>query len=147
MKIPLFLKSILYFVLFGLYGTGLIFWVLKTWVQKDYGLGPEMPHESIWFLQSHSVLGLGFLILFGYLIRSHVEKGLKAKKKTKSGLFLLSVFVILILTVPLLFYGSDEVQKNKVALFHTYLGIFLIVPFIVHLMTKLRRPEPHSWRD
>ena len=147
MKIPKVLKWILYFVLFAVYGTGLIYWILKNWAQKDYGMGPEAWHGSIWFLQSHSILGLGFLILFGYLIHSHIEKGLRTKKKTKSGLFLLSVFVILILTVPFLFYLNDENKKLQIALIHTYLGLFLILPFVVHLKTQLRKTELRSWRD
>jgi hypothetical protein len=136
-KISSQFKLVLFATCFLVYFSGLGTWILGRWFQVDQGMGPEPLSAHLTLLHSHSVVSLWFLMVFGYLFHSHVLKGWKAKLKLQSGLVLLSPMVFLIVTVPFLFYLSDEAWKNRVAVMHTYVGLLLIVPFFVHLATKV----------
>jgi hypothetical protein len=133
-------KVILYTTLLILYGTGVAVWVLNSWFTVDQGLGPEPLKQVIWILRSHSTFGLWFLILFGYLFNSHVRRGWRADRKIKSGIFLISPIIFLIVTVPLLFYLTDESLKERVVWIHTYLGLVMPAPFIIHgFISRIQR--------
>lgn len=120
-----------------LYMSGLAVWLLATRFQTDNGYGGL--ESSPWkpaVLHAHSVAGLAFLGLFGYLWSAHVEPGLKQRKKKRSGLTLLAFFAILFLTVPFLFYATGETVRSSAAWVHTWLGAVLLAPFLFHLNSK-----------
>ena len=137
MKIKLIFKITLYVTLFSLYLTGLLVWTGKTFFLADHGFGFEPPAATIWYLRFHSIISLWFLIIFGYLFRSHIQPGLKSTRKKISGISLITWIAILIITVPGIFYITDETLKNKVAWIHTYVGLTLIGLFFVHLFSKV----------
>lgn len=145
MKIHQPFKNILYLTLFGLYTTGLVVWILQTWFKVDNGFGPEAPASTIWYLRLHAWIGLWFLMVFGYLYGAHIQPGLMGRRKRKSGWILLALFGILFVTVPGLYYITNDDFKNKVALIHTVLGLVLFAPFFVHLL--LKNPKALETRD
>ena len=119
-----------------LYMTGLAVWLLASrfQVQGEYGLEPS-PFKP-WFLHAHSVAGLVFLVLFGYLWKDHVEPGLARRKKKRSGLTLVASIGVLFATVPLLFYLTGDAPRAWTAAVHTWLGAILLAPFLFHLRSK-----------
>jgi hypothetical protein len=119
-----------------LYITGIAAKVLATHFQTDLGYGLEPSPLKPWFLHAHSVAGLLFLVLFGYLWHAHVEPGLAQRKKKRSGLTLLAALAVLFLTVPLLFYLTGESARAWIAAIHTWLGAALLAPFLFHLRSK-----------
>lgn len=119
-----------------LYITGLAAWALASHFQVDTGYGLEPSPLKPWFLHAHSVAGLVFLVLFGYLWRDHVEPGLRRQKKKRSGLTLVAALVVLFATVPLLFYLTGESARAWTAALHTWLGAALLAPFLYHLRSK-----------
>lgn len=122
-----------------LYGSGLAVWALAKCFTTDEGYGPQPSPWKPSVLHAHSVAGLFFLVLFGYLWSVHVEPGLKQRKKRKSGWTLLACFGILFATVPVLFYAVDETARSGAALLHTWLGAVLLAPFLIH---AFRKPAP-----
>jgi hypothetical protein len=130
-------KVFLYAILLGLYFSGVAVWALDLWGKVDHGFGPEPAVSQIWFLRGHSVTGLIFFVLFGYLLHSHMRPGWKSRRKVKSGLLMVSPVVFLMLTVPGLFYLTDDGQKHIVAIIHTYVGLIVFLPFFLHLWTKV----------
>ena len=139
MKIRKRFKYSLYLSLISLYATGVLVWILNTWFHADKGLGPEPSPLALPSLHIHSILGLWFLMVFGYLFHSHILPGLRRQQKLKSGWTILSVCLILILTVPGLFYFTDESFKSVTSLIHIYVGLASILIFAVHLRTRLLR--------
>ncbi len=136
MKIRQGFKAFLYVSLLGLYLSGVLVWILNTWFQRDQGLGLEPSVYATPSLHIHSILGLWFLILFGYLFHSHVLPGLRRKKKIKSGWLLLIVCIVLILTVPGLFYLTNETAKSITSLIHIYIGLSSLLIFGIHLRDR-----------
>jgi hypothetical protein len=137
MKLSRGFKALLLWTSAFLYLTGLAVWLLATRLQTDNGYGGFEP--SPWkatTLHAHSIAGLAFLGLFGYLVSVHVEPGLKQRKKKRSGLTLLVVFGILFLTVPFLFYATGETARAWTAAVHTWLGAALLAPLLFHLNSK-----------
>ena len=119
-----------------LYVTGVAVWILAKWFSVDEGYGPQPSPWRPAALHAHSIAGLFFLALFGYLWSAHIEPGLKQRKKKRSGVILLACFVILFLTVPVLFYAVGETARAWTAFVHTWLGAILLAPFVFHLRSK-----------
>jgi hypothetical protein len=132
MKLPLRIKYILFITLSSVYLTGLLAWVFTHWFQVNLGLGPEPSFLRLWWLQIHSIISLWFLLLFGYLFHLHVQPAFRGKRKLKSGVALTGILILLILTVPALFYLSNESAKSWVAGIHTYVGFTVVGFFAVH---------------
>lgn len=136
MKLGARFKAVLLWTSAILYMTGMGAWLLASrfQVQGEYGVEPS-PWKP-WFLHAHSVLGLVFLVLFGYLWRDHVEPGLQRQKKKRSGLTLVAAIAVLFATVPLLFYLTGEAPRAWTAAVHTWLGAIVLAPFLFHLRSK-----------
>jgi hypothetical protein len=115
-----------------MYFSGVITWVLTHWIKFNGGFGPEPTPLRTWWLDVHSIIGLFFMVLFGYLFHSHVRPSWRLRRRRRSGFVLTSGIVLLLLTVPALFYLSNEFAKSQIALFHTYLGLVMFLPFAVH---------------
>ena len=126
-------KTILWFTLVLLYGTGVLVYVLATWFQSDRGMGPEPSPWQLTSLQVHSITGLLFLIFFGYLWATHILPGWRRRRLRGTGALMTGVCIVLMLTVPILFYSTHEEFKNLTGLVHTYLGLASILPFLLHL--------------
>lgn len=125
-------KITLLLVAVALYLSGLLTWIFDHWFFINLGFGPEPRPARTWWLHAHSVIGIGFLILFGYLIHSHLRPGWKRRKRRLSGTVLTCFLGLLILTVPFLFYASDDWLKAFAGWLHTYIGIAGLMPFLVH---------------
>lgn len=136
MKLDRRFKALLLWTCAALYATGLAAWALASFFKIDQGYGPEPSPWKPWALHAHSVAGLFFLVLFGYLWRAHVEPGLRHKKKKASGLALIAAFAVLFLTVPGLFYLTGESARAWTAAVHTWLGAAVLAPFLFHLNSK-----------
>ena len=141
MKIRSQFKYSLYVSVLFLYLTGVLYWVLDQWFKVDRGLGLEASPFAALSLHSHSILGLWFLILFGYLFHSHILPGLKRKQKLRSGWCILSVCLVLILTVPGLFYLSDDSSHHVVSVIHIYIGLLSLFVFVFHIFRKISQKK------
>jgi hypothetical protein len=139
MKLSKDLKRAIYFLIGFLYLSGTTEWALKNFFQVDKGMGPEPHPAEIWFLRLHGTISLAVLMLIGYVLRAHVLPSWKARRGIRSGLLLTTYVSVIILTVPGLMYLTDENLKSKVEILHAYLGLALIIPFVLHLFAKRRR--------
>jgi hypothetical protein len=119
-----------------MYFTGVFTWVLSHWFIVDVGFGPESSPLRILWLQTHSISSLWFLALFGYIFHSHVIPSWRRGRKRLTGATLTSVLIFLSLTVPGLFYITNDSIKNSVALIHTYVGLALAGVFLLHYFSK-----------
>ena len=132
MKLGWRLKRIVLTSLLAMYLTGLATWFLGHWwlVESGFGLEPT-PFRNL-ALQFHSVISLWFLVLFGYLARAHVIPAWYGGRKIKSGVAVTGTLVVLIATIPGLFYLTLEPVKSAVVCVHTYLGIATLAVFLIH---------------
>ncbi|HXT01209.1 MAG TPA: hypothetical protein VN915_11075 [Elusimicrobiota bacterium] len=136
MKLGPRFKALLLWTSAILYITGLAVWLIASRFQVQGEYGPEPSPLKLPILHAHSVAGLVFLVLFGYLWRDHVEPGLKRSKKKRSGLTLIAALAVLFATVPMLFYLTGDAPRAWTAAVHTWLGAILLAPFVYHLRSK-----------
>jgi hypothetical protein len=136
MKIRQPFKFIFLSLLFALYFSGVAVFVMQTWFLIDRGFGAEKPTGTLGVLHIHSSVGIAFLVAFGYLLRSHVQTALRGRRSRVSGWVILSILCLLIVTVPGLFYFTDEDWRHSTAMIHTYVGLFFAIPFLAHWLLK-----------
>ena len=72
MKLERRFKLLLFWTSAILYATGLAAWALASRFQRDQGYGLEPSPLRPWALHAHSVAGLVFIGLFGYLCHAHI---------------------------------------------------------------------------
>lgn len=132
MKFSRQMKFVLFTSLSTLYFSGVLVWALGHWFLTDNGFGPEPSAMRTFWLQIHSVIGLWFLALFGYLFHSHVRPAWRRRRKLKTGASLTAVLIFLCATVPGIFYLTNQIAKSYVAAAHTYVGLFAVVIFLIH---------------
>lgn len=125
-------RAVFYISFTALFLSGLIFYLLDRFFTVQGPFGPVASPARLWSLQIHSVISLWFLFLFGYIYASHIGPNLRFQRRRRSGLFFLIPMAILAVTVPGLFYLVNENAKQAVALVHTYVGLGLIIPFVIH---------------
>ena len=147
MKLTSGFKRLLLWTSALLYASGAACWILTKYfiVDEGYGFQPSPYRPPV--LHAHSILGLAFLLIFGYLWSAHIEPGIRQRKKLRSGWTLLSTFVVLFLTVPALFYATNPSTRAVASAVHTWLGAILLAPFLIHWQTKDRASRGRPRHD
>lgn len=139
MKFSSTFKKIFFLSLGLLFFSGVGEFVLNHFYQQESNLGP-VPHTwQIPSLHLHSMAGLWFLTIMGYLFAKHIQPGLQGERRKVSGFVLWMVLSFLILTVPILFYAVDEDWKSWTVLLHTYVGLLLPIPLAQHIYSRVRK--------
>ena len=137
MKVTFGLKSVLYATTAILFVTGATYFVLDRFFKLESEFGAVPRYAQILSLHFHGIVSIWFMILFGYFYSKHIEPSRRGLVKRKSGYSLLFAMVFLIVTVPGLYYVGDEKLKAAFVFAHTYVGLLLPVPFLVHLFTRV----------
>lgn len=138
MKLTPAFKAVLLSLIGAIYATGAAVWVLARWFQTDAGYGAEPSPWKVPVLHAHSVAGLAFLPVAGYLWGEHIEPVLRQRKKRSSGWVLVGSFGVLMATVPFLFYATGEGVRASASFVHTWLGALVLAPLAVHLRPRGR---------
>ena len=111
-------------------------WLLQNFFQIDNGLGAEPHPQQIWLLRLHGIISYAVVMLVGYVLRAHVLPNWRIRRGLKSGLLFTGYFFLILLTVPFLLYATDDKIKSFFEQVHGYLGLLLLVPFVIHLIAK-----------
>jgi len=132
-------KIIFFSACIGLYISGVAYYYFEHFVRVTTEFGNDQSPYQALILHLHGMIGLLFLSLFGYLWATHIRPGLRGRVRKKSGLTMLFSVLILCLTVPGLYYLGDEKLRAVFSNVHTYLGLAVIVPFLVHYIKRARK--------
>lgn len=136
MKLNKKLKRYIIIILSLMYSSGFSIWLLKNFFQVDQGMGLEPRSQQIWFLRFHGTLSFIVVMLLGYVLHAHIMPNWRLRHKVISGFALSSHFLLILLTLPFLLYSTNENLKTLFEQTHAYLGLFLIITFSVHRITK-----------
>jgi len=117
--------------------TGTIYFLYKFFmvVDGEYGVRPHPFTSSL--LHTHIILVPIMVFIFGVTFNSHVLPKLmgKSKSKKRSGIFLLSFFVVMTLTGYLLQVGFD--LKSSTIIGYIHIGIAALWSFFFFFHSKL----------
>ena len=126
-------------IFFFCVASGVAFYFLNNFmrIEGDFGL---MKHPwQLPILKLHAFVSFILMILFGYFLSVHVQKKLSNfsnlhKKGIFSGVCLLVLMSICILTAYGLFYVGDEVLRCYLVNIHFFGGVTLMVLFFYHCL-------------
>ena len=139
------LRPLTEFSVYSVFGVLLVTGVVWMVVQSNPDEGN--PTASL-MLKVHGAAAMVALILFGALI-NHIRNGWRAKKNRASGIPMLLVIVLLIVTGYGLYYAGDEQLRSLISRWHAWIGVgvFLLLPAHALLGRALRRKRVQALEE
>lgn len=134
---PLF-KWSLYLSLGLLFLSGIAWLILHYFftTETEFGTAPSPFEHTV--LAIHGVAVPVFLVVFGTLFPTHIQRAFKARQNFLSGMFFIATLFILIASGYALYYSGNEANRSIASTTHSVIGI-LIVPFLLLHMTIGRK--------
>jgi len=131
---------------YWLYATGGLLWVSGLgWVVSHYVLAGhsefgDAPHPSeLWWLRVHGAAMLAFLIALGIMIPLHMTPNWRRRANRRSGVLMLLVVGILVLTGYGLYYVGDESSRPWISAVHWIVGLGAAGVLVAHWLLGTRR--------
>jgi hypothetical protein len=113
-----------------LYGVSLIvllsgaLWLLFEWKVRVAGeFGEERHPLQAWWLKLHGAAAMGFLVMFGTLLRGHIAGGWRRGRRRTSGGSMTALSGVLILTGYGLYYAGSETLRPWISAVHWIVGL------------------------
>src|SRR5579862_1211363 len=101
-------RYLVYVAGIGLWFSGVLWLLFHAFLMRVSAFGP-MPHPlEPWWLTVHGAFAFLTLWSFGLIWGVHVAGNWSAGKRRRSGLFLIAILGVLILTGFMLYYVGDE---------------------------------------
>ena len=137
-RIPLSYRLILIGMLLTSWITGITIYIFQKWVrvQGEFGLTYH-PAQSD-FRQIHGASAFAMMIIYGYLLASHVPHGWKQQRQRKLGLLILGLQFFLILSGYIIYYTANESLQQFTATAHIITGLTFPLILIAHIALALK---------
>ena len=132
-------KRVLYLSLSLLWLSGALWLYLKYFGQIVGTFGTQSSPWQPICMRVHGALAMVFLVLFGTLLIQHVPTGWKQQRQRPSGVSLLAISGVLIVTGWGLYYLVDAGIREWVSVIHWGLG--LLFPAVIALHVILGRAK------
>ena len=133
-RLPRLIKNLLYgFFAFSLV-TGFTFFILNQFIIIEGPFGPQKHPSQKYFLMAHGASAFIIMTLFGMMLASHVPKTWPLKKNKITGMMLVIIVSLQMITAYCLYYLV--LGEYRIFLIYTHLitGIALPVALIGHLI-------------
>lgn len=131
-------KKFLYLAVFLCFSTGLCMFVLKNFFEV---IG-EFGYQEHWLLDDvkmfHYIFTPFLVVSFGLLWQGHISKGVKNKKRAKrnSGLFILTIMILLVFTGQAMLWLMNTDVRNGVGWIHAAAGLLITIGILRHSLKK-----------
>ena len=131
----------------ALYGICAVLWISGSyWLYVSYFAGNATefatPNPAPALLpELHGAAAMAFLLALGALLPRHLPQGWRQKRQRPSGLLLVVVCAILVLTGWGLYYFSAEGLRAATRVIHSVLGVLLPLAMAGHVWRVRRRPR------
>ena len=132
-------KRALYLSSTVLWLSGVLWLCGEYWTAASNGFGSGSHSGQAFWLKVHGAVAMLFLMVFGSLFIRHIPVGWQQRRQRPSGVPLLSVCAVLILTSWSLYYGGNEDVRHWTSLIHWGLGLALPVMIAVHVWLGRRK--------
>lgn len=121
-------------------------WLIAHYLFAGRGDFGDAPHPSEpWWLRIHGAAAMGFLIALGSLLPGHISRAWHARRNHRSGLFMLTLVAVLILTGYGLYYAGDEETRPWISLLHWLIGVAAAAGLPLHVYLGRRKlTDKHS---
>jgi len=121
------------------YATGLALFLSGVgwaWLHhlEDLGaVGPVLRGLKPRLMMVHGMSAVGFVLILGTLLPTHIRRCWRAGKNRLNGAFFLAAVSLLTLSGYLLYYLGDEQWRAAASRFHLWLGVVAPVLLFVHI--------------
>ena len=137
-KMPHWLKRLLFGVLTLSWLSGVTFYVLNRWFGIEGEFGTQKHPWQYPVLQIHGFAAFIMLMSLGAVIAHHVPAAWKTKRLRWAGISLFSVLGVQLISAYLLYYLGNEDIRPIVSTIHTYNGLCIPLVLTVHIMLGIR---------
>jgi len=137
-KIPLSYRLTLFAVLLTLWITGVSLYLFQKYIRVSGEFGLTYHSSQVLFRQIHGAAAFTMMIIYGYLLASHVSYGWKQKRQRKLGVTLVLVQLSIIITGYMVYYVGNDFILHTAATTHLLLGLSFPLLLISHIYLVIR---------
>ncbi|HAC34490.1 MAG TPA: hypothetical protein DCF45_08235 [Gammaproteobacteria bacterium] len=125
--------------------SGLLFFILNTWVTVEGDFGPQKHPWQYSTLKLHGAAAFAMMLFFGALLNHHIPQNWKGHAARRSGQAMTLIVSLQIVTAWLLYYLADETIRQWIVYLHLSAGLTLPLLLIVHIVSRPlpRKLTPH----
>jgi len=131
-------KLAIYAILGATWGSGILWIVLHYFLARQGEFGSEPHPLERWTLALHGAGAFAALLLGGWLWKAHVAPWWDSPNRRASGIVLVALGAVLIVSGYLLYYASGDALRDFVGALHWTIGVLLAVPLLVHALRSGR---------
>ncbi len=135
-KIPKKYRLFLFAVIITAFSSGVIFFVLDKWFMVEGEFGMQKHFLQYPLMKVHGATAFLMIMIFGFLLPSHIRYGWKIKPVRKSAFLLLMLHFLLIVSAYILYYTSFLAVRNFTSYFHLACGVLYPFTLIHHIIYR-----------
>lgn len=139
-------KRVLGAVFLLTYLSGTTLFILSRWIRVASTVGEQHHPMEQWVRISHTALTYAIILALGYMLRDHVLPGLRSKRRLRSGVLVLSVFLFLTATALGILYSGDSAWNQLMVQGHSWIGIALPLLLFLHISKRVADKKKASRR-
>jgi len=143
-RIPLPYRLILIAVLLTSWITGITVYIFQKWIRVSGEFGATFHPLQTDARQIHGAAAFGMMIIYGYLLASHVPFGWKQQRQRKLGLLLLTLQFLLIISGYIIYYTGNPQLLQYTATAHIIVGLTFPLILIAHITLSLEARRKRS---
>ena len=131
-------KLAIYGVFGAIWGSGVLWLIFHYFLQHQGEFGVEANSFEHPLLMLHGAAAFAALLLGGWLWKAHIAPWWDSSNRRHSGIVLIALAAMLIVSGWLLYYAGGETLREWTALAHWSIGLALALPLLVHALRSER---------
>ena len=101
-----------------------VLWILfHYFLARPDEFGATRHPLEIWWLRLHGAAAMGFLVVLGSVLPVHARRAWHARLNYRTGISVLSIAAVLVLTGYGLYYAGDELLRPWMSVLHWAVGL------------------------
>jgi succinate dehydrogenase hydrophobic anchor subunit len=119
--------------------SGMVWIVLHYFYQAQTQFGPAPNPLEPMLMRIHGAIAVFAVALLGWVSARHISENWPRFKKRKSGIAMLSAYVLLVLSGYSLYYLLQDELREQVGQVHEILGAASVAVALVHWVRRSKR--------
>jgi len=133
-KIPYQYRIILFSVLLISWCTGIGVYIFQEWIRVETPIGLGLHPAQKITRNIHGAAAFAMMIIYGYILASHVPSSWRQNRQRIAGLFLIGMQFVLIISGYLVYYAAGEELLKVVKFTHLIVGVMFPTILIIHII-------------
>lgn len=114
-------------------------WLIAHFFLAGPGEFGELHHVSEpWWLRLHGAGAMVFLLALGSLFPGHIVRAWQVRKNHRTGLLMLTIMAVLVVTGYGLYYAGDETTRPWISAVHWVVGLAAAAGLLLHVQIGRR---------